>query len=77
MNQSAGSQSTGNNVNIGVAISNDATSNSNNTNNSAMLIPRGPRAWPMAGPGRAVPEGTRSLTCRRKDMRRTSGDDTI
>lgn len=22
----------------------------------------------MAGPGRAVPEGTRSLTCRRKDI---------
>ncbi len=36
--------------------------------NSAMLIPSGPRAWPMAGPGRAVPDGTRSLTWRTKDI---------
>lgn len=33
-----------------------------------MLMPRGPRAWPIAGPGLAAPEGTRSLTCRRKDI---------
>lgn len=25
----------------------------------------------MAGPGRAVPDGTRSFTCRRKDMTKT------
>ena len=36
--------------------------------NSIMLMPRGPRAWPIAGPGLAVPAGTRILTVRTNDM---------
>ena len=42
--------------------------------NSAMLMPRGPSAWPMAGPGRAEPEGTLSLTWRRKDIWENEGE---
>lgn len=36
--------------------------------NSAMLTPNGPKAWPMAGPGLAVPAATRNLTIRTRDM---------
>ena len=36
--------------------------------NSAMLIPSGPRAWPMAGPGRAAQDRTRSLTDLTRDI---------
>lgn len=36
--------------------------------NSIMLMPRGPRACPIAGPGLAVPAGTRILTVRTNDM---------
>ena len=33
-----------------------------------MLMPRGPKACPIAGPGLAVPAGTRILTVRTNDM---------
>lgn len=35
---------------------------------SIMLMPSGPKAWPIAGPGFAVPAGTRILTVRTNDM---------